>query len=200
MTRAELSERAVEMRAAGALMREIAAELEISTQYASDLIHDPDGAKAAARKRSYQRPCPDCGRMMTGSDGRGPNAPRRCVECQRRYDHDQRVWTPEVIIEAIRWAYSQLNRPLRTEDFHTQHVDGLPTWSALRREGFFPYTACDAAGVPFYSGFRGFGARGADTSHGTQYRYNKGGCRCRRCRAANAAYARRRYAGLDGAA
>lgn len=33
------------------------------------------------RQAQYSAPCVDCGRLLSGSDGRGPNAPQRCVAC-----------------------------------------------------------------------------------------------------------------------
>lgn len=80
-SRTELASRAAELRATGLVYREIAQELGISRSYASTLISDPDDAQARARKASYRRPCPECGTLMDGSNGRGPNAARLCAKC-----------------------------------------------------------------------------------------------------------------------
>ena len=96
--RSVLAARAVVLRAEGLLYREIAAELGVSQTYAQALVTDPDGSQTRARKDSYRRPCPSCGKPMDGSNGRGPNAAKRCVECD---NSDRVVWTVEKIVAAF---------------------------------------------------------------------------------------------------
>jgi Homing endonuclease associated repeat len=98
VARLKLAARAAQMRAHGALQREIAAALGISTTYADTLLHDPDGSGARARKERYRRPCPHCGKPMSGSNGVGQNAPRRCPKCAAEAS---RVWGREEIVEAF---------------------------------------------------------------------------------------------------
>lgn len=61
MRRAKRYEQASALREAGLLLREIAAEMDISVSYVSDLLVDPAGGKARQRKRRYARPCRRCG-------------------------------------------------------------------------------------------------------------------------------------------
>lgn len=192
MTRAYQAEIALALRAEGALMREIAATMGISISYASELVNDPSRSKTLQRRRGYQSPCPQCGTLMNGSNGRGPAAPTLCFDCRHQQQRDNAVWTRESVVEAVRWGYSVLERPLRTRDFHPVPLDGLPGWATLRKVGLTSSTACEEAGVPFHSGYRGFGARGGDTSHGTTTHYKRG-CRCAECTAAHSAYSRERY-------
>jgi hypothetical protein len=67
--RLERAARARELRAAGCDYKTIAAELGVSRSYAGELVTDPDGSQARARKASYSRPCPECGKPMYGGDG-----------------------------------------------------------------------------------------------------------------------------------
>lgn len=88
--RLALAARAREIRDGGALIQDIAAELGVSRSYASELLHDPDGSRARARKDSYAGVCEDCGGPTSGCNGRA-NAPRLCGVCaaarQRGPDH-----------------------------------------------------------------------------------------------------------------
>lgn len=101
MTRAEMAARAAELRKRGMLLREIAAELGISTQWASELCTDPEGKKIAARRKRYQGACLACGKPTTGS--LGPSlAPTHCVQCAPRM---AAKWSEEKIVSAIqRWV------------------------------------------------------------------------------------------------
>jgi len=67
----------------------------------------PKWCSDRCRKRTlYSIPCVDCGASLNGSDGRGPNAPIRCVVCSARHNGAERkVWTREALVDAIRrWA------------------------------------------------------------------------------------------------
>lgn len=114
MTRAQNAARASELRVEGLVFREIAGRMGISVSYAQQLVADPDGSKCQARKDSYRKPCPQCGRLMNGSDG--TNGPRLCTRCDkvdqktnmaRRELHRKggtgpRVWTDQRMLDAIR--------------------------------------------------------------------------------------------------
>lgn len=108
--RADLASRATRLRAAGLLQRQIADELNISRTYAQQLLDDPDGAKARARKDSYRGVCEACGARTDGSNGPA-NAPKLCDTCARRKQHEERYWTPERIIEAFREFEQAAGRP-----------------------------------------------------------------------------------------
>jgi Homing endonuclease associated repeat len=96
--RLELAARAAEMRATGAPQRKIAAALGISRSYADALLNDPDGSAARARKDGYRRPCPDCGKLMAGSNGFGAFAPKRCRKCAAEAS---RVWTSDEVVRVF---------------------------------------------------------------------------------------------------
>lgn len=60
----------------------VAEEMGLSRSYIGDLLDDPAGHRVTARKLSYSKPCPDCGRPMSGSEGpNGRRAPKRCKAC-----------------------------------------------------------------------------------------------------------------------
>lgn len=75
-----------ELRASGLSYKEIAiAATEefgtpVSMSTVGNLLIDPDGRKARARKDSYGGRCVDCGGPTTGSNGRA-KAPTRCRRC-----------------------------------------------------------------------------------------------------------------------
>lgn len=168
----EARRRAAELHAQGFGWKEIGRELGVpySTviRWLNPAYAERQRQSDRARKESMRGVCVDCGAATSWGNGVVGEPSLRCSTCVRAYQHQNRVWTPEAIIEAVRWAYATLRRPLRTEDFHTRHIDGLPNWNTLRREGYTTSTACEAAGVPFHSGYRGWGARGGG-DHGTEH-------------------------------
>lgn len=70
--------------------------------------------KDRARKRSYGRPCLDCGAITDGSNGRD-KAPLRCDACTRAF---LKVWTPEAIIGAIRLYAHRYGAPPTAADWN----------------------------------------------------------------------------------
>lgn len=78
--RRELTTRANELRKEGLTVTAIGRVLGVSRTYADDLVNDPDGAKARARKDSYRGTCEGCGAPTDGSNGRA-RAPKRCLQC-----------------------------------------------------------------------------------------------------------------------
>jgi hypothetical protein len=199
----EAHEDVAELRALGWGARRISAHLGIPSTTVFRWLN-PD-YESRGRERSRRRKqkivgvCVDCGGETRYAGKNGRQSSLRCAACAARHQRKNRVWTQEAITEAVRWAYGELGRPLRTVDFHTERVDGLPSWATLRDRGLFPRTACALAGVPFHSGWKGLGARGGDASHGTTYRYHLG-CRCEKCRAAMSTYQRSWYAAKKAAA
>ena len=77
-TRAERHTQIIEARARGESLADTAARLGISRSYYHELLNDPTGAKVEARRRRYQKPCPTCGKPMTGSNGH-TGAPKLCA-------------------------------------------------------------------------------------------------------------------------
>lgn len=158
-----LAVRAAELRAEGLLLREIAVKLGISRQYAAELVDDPDGAKARAKKDSYRRPCPECGTLMNGANGRGVDAPRRCAKCAK--DDPPVFWTAELIIVAFQAFHRHNGRTPSSKDAQITALSvraqcsperlregdanpiQLPNPSAVKRLfGSWP-NACRAAGL-----------------------------------------------------
>lgn len=119
------------------------------------------------RKTKYSVPCEDCGKPLSGSDGRGPNAPRHCPPCANvRIGAEVKVWTPGAVVAAMReWARefgeppslmdwnpsearNRLHDPARAERFEALHgrypsvtsvVHEFGTWNAgMVAAGFEP--------------------------------------------------------------
>lgn len=120
-TRAELAHTVALMKQHRVSDAFIAIELGISRSYVNDLLNDPDGSKGRARKERYRRPCPGyggpCGKLMDGSNGRGPAAPKLCEDCAARKQHDERRWTREACLEAGRLWIKRAGAPPRAADF-----------------------------------------------------------------------------------
>jgi Homing endonuclease associated repeat len=116
MKRQERAAQVIALREDGLFDREIAARLGISRSYAHGLRTDPSGEDAKRRKDSYRRPCPKCGRLMTGSDGRGASAPALCLRCTAEEKSEGREWTAGKVLEAIRrWAETRGEAPVSSE-------------------------------------------------------------------------------------
>ena len=135
-------------------------QLGISRTYYYDLLHDPTGAKIKARRDSYRQPCPRCGTPMNGSNGRNGKAPKLCTRCKHKDEHEGRRWTPEAIIEAIRYFEAIHGRPPTAPEFspalngHVQRTavdyanreEGLPSFGVVVREFGTWNAAIKAAG------------------------------------------------------
>lgn len=80
---------------------QIADRLDLSRSYVSDLYVDPSGERARARKESYRQPCPRCGNPMSGSNGI-TGSPSMCSDCAAEFQHDEREWTRDKIVETFR--------------------------------------------------------------------------------------------------
>jgi hypothetical protein len=100
--RATLVAQAQALRASGTLIDDIASQMGVSRSYASELIRDPDGSAAAARKRSYARRCA-CGRSMDMGS-------QRCATCATAAYHTERYWTRDRIIAAFQEFHSVMGR------------------------------------------------------------------------------------------
>jgi hypothetical protein len=110
MIRQERAAIARQLKNEGKLGREIAGALGISRSYAQELLADPDGSRAKARKHRYSGTCQDCGAPTCGGDGRA-KAPKRCAPCQIEYQRSDQYraeitfWTRARLIAAIQdWA------------------------------------------------------------------------------------------------
>ncbi len=103
----------------GLNLREIRERLGVSRSYAHELLNDPDGSKARARKESYRGRCEVCGKQTTGGDG-PTKAPRLCLV---HAAEARAKWTPETIVARFRAFYAFTGRPPTAED-------GAGHWSA----------------------------------------------------------------------
>jgi hypothetical protein len=66
----------------------------------------------------YSGTCEDCGGPTTGSEGRGPNAPRWCNTCAVPHRADTiRVWTHELIVERFKEWVTLYGEPPASPDW-----------------------------------------------------------------------------------
>jgi hypothetical protein len=118
--------RAAELRAQGWGWNRIATDLGVGVSTVIRWL-DPDYNERQLvavrdRKRGYAGACADCGKPTSGCNGPGL-APLRCVACTADY---RRVWTREVVIEAIRLFVDRYGR-----------IPTAQEWSpALARQGY----------------------------------------------------------------
>ena len=145
--RLALAERAQALRAEGAPYAQVATALGISRSYASGLVNDPTGEKERKRKLRYCGVCEDCGAPTSGHAGRAL-APRCCARCTWRRQHEQRRWTREVVVEAIRrFAVEHDRQPTWTEWVRSDaRADGYPSVGVVLREWGSWAAAVEAAG------------------------------------------------------
>jgi hypothetical protein len=116
------------LRKYGRTPNQIASACRVCANYVRDVLDDPDGNKARARKAGYRGVCVDCGRPTNGSSGRA-RAPERCVRCSNR--KIRLYWTHERIIEAIeRWVTIHGEPPTTSEWGRSHH--GAPEWRKKR--------------------------------------------------------------------
>jgi len=199
--RAQRARAAAELRAEGLTAREIAERLAVSPNYAHSLLSDPDGAKDRARKDSYRKPCPNCGRLMTGSNGNGPDAPSLCRECAK----PERYWTRDRIIDAVQRFARIHGRPPVVDDWrHADPDNGYPAATATYgtdNPGRPAAFACwadviEAAGFPRpYSGTRRNRPGGRPMEHTAHTLTTSKDCKQPNC-TNEARWSRGPYAGL----
>ncbi len=158
--RARVARRALRLKEREGLnATQIAYRLGMSRSYISAVLEDPEGIKDKARKDSYRKPCPHCGRLMSGQDG--PNsrkAPSMCLNCARERDMADKHWTAEAIIDAIQTFAREKGRPpVASEWLHGTRDPRFPRPSSIYRSAHHsartnPFAswadAIEAAGFP----------------------------------------------------
>jgi hypothetical protein len=143
--RAELAAQACALRARGLRLSEVGDLLGVSPTYASDLVRDPDGTLARARKRRNGGSCNDCGGPTDGSNGRA-KAPGRCAACARRHRLEHAVWSRErVVMALLAFAEERGRAPSASE---AGRASGLPSHGVVMRRFGSWRAALEAAGLP----------------------------------------------------
>jgi hypothetical protein len=98
--------------------REIAEQLGLARSTINIYRRDPDGTRHRRRLESYRGRCRDCGRLTTGSGGRG-RAPARCRRCAGAR---RRLWPGELILQRIREWTVETGAPPRVRDWSPAHA------------------------------------------------------------------------------
>jgi DNA-binding CsgD family transcriptional regulator len=144
-TRTEKAAEAARLHAQGAKLREIAAAIGCSISYVYDLVSDPDGAKAKARKRSYEQACIDCGARVSGNEGRKPTP--LCFRCAVVRNT---VWPRERIIAVLQTWAAEHGRTPACGDFWRAKRNGedLPSINEVKQIFGSWLAAIDTAGLP----------------------------------------------------
>lgn len=76
-----------------------------------------------------------CGARTDGSNGR--RAPSICTDCRHQRDHDERRWTPEACVEAMRaWAERHGRAPKSQPDWMTASEDHPSSATVVRELGW----------------------------------------------------------------
>lgn len=156
--RAEVTARALELRAEGLTHKEVAARLGLSHSTVRSYISDPTGEAVAARKRSYSGVCEKCGGPTTGADGRAA-APTICADCGAQRQRESKYWTRERVIEAIQTWADEHGRPPAVADWCHASKDGSHP-SATR-----VYRSRDRDSAPFASWADAIEAAGYQRPH-----------------------------------
>lgn len=115
MTSRERHQQILTLKAAGHTGREISEILGIGYSTVYNRLADPTGAKQRARRQRYQRPCPDCGTLMDGSNGHA-KSPAHCRSCATH--HIEKLWTRDIIIDCIRDYNDQYGHPPSARDWN----------------------------------------------------------------------------------
>lgn len=124
--------RAQQMRRDGRRYKDIAAEFGINTRTAFEWVNDPDGAKLAARKRSYAGVCIDCGTSTSGSEG--VRSEPRCHQCAVvKAGFEKTVWTRDALVLAIQEWTAIYGDPPRTSDWCPWQARSMGHESRARR-------------------------------------------------------------------
>ena len=89
------------------------------------------------RKERYRKPCPKCGRLMTGCNG-PTKPPSQCHVCAAEEQHAEAYWSDARVIEAAQDWQRIFGRPPRATDWRRTQ--------AVRGHRFPPTSACYAAG------------------------------------------------------
>lgn len=114
MTRAERHEQVTALKRSGMTFKEIAAHLGVSFSTVTSAYYDPEGVKDRERKQRRSRPCVDCGKTVTNS---GSEPPERCIACRKRFEREQRHWTRERLIAAVREFADRHGRAPKSTDW-----------------------------------------------------------------------------------
>jgi hypothetical protein len=78
------------------------------------------------RKTKYSVPCVDCGTLLNGSGGRGPDAAVRCVQCANAHNGaDRKIWTREAVVSAMREWAALYGEPPAEPDWNPHRADDL---------------------------------------------------------------------------
>ena len=114
----EMHARAAALEAAGTPRHRIAKQLGVGI-YTIYRWLAPDFAEASRAisrsvKERYRGECVDCGKPTTGSNGPG-TAAKRCVRCAGSF---RTVWTPDVILEAIKLYADRYGLPPSARDWN----------------------------------------------------------------------------------
>lgn len=174
MTREEKVARAQELRAEGLLLREIAERMGAKLKTVHAWLTDPDLSRQRARRETYRGRCA-CGAPTTGCNGRA-QAPKECLACLHRRQHEERQWKPEAIIDAIRAWFDSRGRPPVATDWHiVPEGEVVPSVNSVQREFGTWNAAIAAAGfTPFETGHYGRIGENAATWAEAARRYQAG--------------------------
>jgi len=134
MRRSEAVALIMPLREQGMVAREIAEQLGLTRSMVASVLADPDGSKQKKRRERYRGTCIDCGGPTDGSCGYA-SCTLRCAACAAVFQHENRKWTRETIIDAIqRWAAVHGRPPSALDWVRSDQENNYPAFSSCYRQ------------------------------------------------------------------
>lgn len=100
------------------------------------------------RKTKYDLECSDCGGRVSGSDPQDLSDTPRCAPCRRKFDHENRHWTPERVIAAILEEAGGDRAPAARDILQGRGKKHRPALVSLAQREFGSWSAAiEAAGL-----------------------------------------------------
>lgn len=127
-----------QLRLDGLLLADIAERLGVGRSMVGDLLCDPSGDMARARRHKHHGTCVDCGAPTYNGGSISEPLPIRCQGCERDHPHtlerarrgtgrSHLKWTDEKLFTMLRWAAQRVDGPLTTN----KYVDLRATYAFL---------------------------------------------------------------------
>lgn len=125
---------------------DIAKRMSLSRSYVYELLTDPEGVNKDRRRESYRGRCERCGKPTDGSGGNARHS-KHCYKCDHIVKHENRRWTKDAIILAIRrWADEHAGIPPIVTDWKFNRPAWAPSQRQVQREWVTWNKAIEAAG------------------------------------------------------
>lgn len=151
----ERYEEAVRLRAAGWSVGRVADALNLPTSTAWRWLDPEYNERQKQRSRdlkeTYRGTCRECGGTTSGCNGPG-RAAELCGDCSRQKQRDNKIWTRDTVLDAIRRFAAEHGRPPTAYEWLYRPGPGYPYVNSVMGSGNQPFAkwadAIQAAGFP----------------------------------------------------